>query len=120
MKEIVDPVFNVCDHLCEDEGLWVATVQAEDEADRLKQFLDAGAKLFLLHPTSGPRVKDPRLDDKLKQIFQGLRWDACLCLETEKHRGIEGAKIKKKKQKNNNIQHGSKCTNKVNLINNFK
>lgn len=63
----------MCPYLCEDEGLWVAAVQAEDEADRLEEFLDAGAKLLLLHATSGPRVKDPRLDNKLKEILQSLR-----------------------------------------------
>lgn len=60
-------------HLSEDERLGVAAVQAEDEADWLKEFLDAGAKLLLLHATRGPRVKDPRLDDELEQILQSLR-----------------------------------------------
>lgn len=60
-------------HLSEDERLGVAAVQAEHEADRLKEFLDAGAKLLLLHATRGPRVKDPRLDDELEQILQSLR-----------------------------------------------
>ena len=60
-------------HLGEDEGLWVAAVQAEDEADGLEEFLDAGAELLLLHPAGGPRVKDPRLDDELEEILQSLQ-----------------------------------------------
>lgn len=63
-------------HLCEDEGLRVAAVQAEDKADRLEQFLDAGAKLVLLHAAGGPRVKDPRLHDKLEEVLESLRTDA--------------------------------------------
>ena len=59
-------------HLREDERLRAAAVQAQDEADGLKQLLDAAAKLLLLHPTGGPGVQDPGLDDELKQILQRL------------------------------------------------
>lgn len=72
-------------HLCEDEGLRVAAVQAEDEADGLEQFLDAGAELFLLHPAGGPRVKDPRLDDELEEILQRLRAETRREKQDNKH-----------------------------------
>lgn len=62
-------------HLREDQGLRVAAVQAEDEADGLEQLLDAGAKLVLLHAAGGPRVQDPRLDDKLEEVLQSLMVD---------------------------------------------
>lgn len=61
--------------LGENECLWAAAVQAKHEADGLEELLDAGAKLFLLHATCGPRVQDPWLDYELEQILQ--------CLEVE-------------------------------------
>ena len=65
-------------YLCEDEGLRVAAVQAQDEADGLEELLDAGAELLLLHTTGGPRVEDPGLDDELEQVLQGLNSDVCM------------------------------------------
>lgn len=88
----------VCPHLCEDEGLWVAAIQAEDEADGLKEFLDAGAKLLLLHTASCPRVKDARLGDKLKQILQGLKVCICGC-EAERERVRELKKVRVNEEK---------------------
>ena len=58
--------------LCEDQGFRVAAVQTKDKADGLEELLDAGPELLLLHPTGGPRVQDPGLDDELKQILQSL------------------------------------------------
>lgn len=65
-------VYSLQPHLSEDESLWVAAVQAEDESDGLEEFLDAGSKLLLLHAAGGSGVKDARLDDKLEQILQSL------------------------------------------------
>lgn len=35
--------------------------------------MDAGAELLLLHSTRSSGVKDPRLDNELEKIFQGLK-----------------------------------------------
>lgn len=63
----------MCAHLCEDEGLRVSAVQAEDKTDGLEQILDAASKVFLLHPAGRSRVEDPRLDDELEEILQSLK-----------------------------------------------
>lgn len=60
-------------HLSEDESLWVAAVQAQDEADGLKKFLDAGSKLLLFHAAGRSRIKDARLDYEFKEVLEGLR-----------------------------------------------
>lgn len=60
-------------NLCEDESLRAPAVQAEHKSDGLEKLLDAGAELFLLHSASSSGVKDPRLDNELEKIFQGLR-----------------------------------------------
>lgn len=49
---------SVRSHLCEDESLGIATVQTEDKADGLEQFLDAAAELFLLQATGRPGVEE--------------------------------------------------------------
>lgn len=60
-------------HLSEEQHLGVAAVQAQDEADRLEQVLDAGSELLLLHSTGGPRVEHPGLDDELEEVFESLK-----------------------------------------------
>lgn len=55
--------------LCEHQVLWAATVQAQDEADRLEELLDARPELLLLHPTGGSGVQDSGLDDELKEVL---------------------------------------------------
>lgn len=63
---------SVRSHLCEDESLGIATVQTEDKADGLEQFLDAAAELFLLQATGRPGVEESWLDDEFKQVLQSL------------------------------------------------
>lgn len=41
-------------------------------AQRLEELLDAEAELFLLQPTGGARVQDPRLHDELEEVLQRL------------------------------------------------
>lgn len=73
-------------NLCEDESLRAPAVQAEHKSDGLEKLLDAGAELFLLHSTSSSGVKDPRLDNKLEKILQGLKKQERKEIKTEKER----------------------------------
>lgn len=59
-------VFEFISDLGENECLRAAAVQTEHETDGLEKLLDAGPKLVLLHPTGGPGVEDPWLDDEFK------------------------------------------------------
>lgn len=60
-------------NLGKDESLWAPAIQTEHKSDGLKKFLDAGSELFFLHSTGCSGVKDPRLNNKLEKIFQGLK-----------------------------------------------
>lgn len=73
-------------NLCEDECLRAPAVQAEHKSDGLEKLLDAGAELFLLHSTSSSGVKDPRLDNELEKIFQGLKEQERKEIKIEKKR----------------------------------
>lgn len=59
--------------LCEHQVLRAAAVQTQDEADGLKEVLDAGSELVLLHPAGGSGIQDPGLDDELEEVLEGLR-----------------------------------------------
>lgn len=73
-------------NLCEDESLRAPAVQAEHKSDGLEKLLHAGAELLLLHSTSSSGVKDPRLDNELEKIFQGLKEQERKEIKAEKKR----------------------------------
>lgn len=58
--------------------------------------MDAGAELLLLHSTSSSGVKDPRLDNELEKIFQGLKEQERKEIKTERKKNTGALKRTRK------------------------